>query len=459
MSLEPDQLAPGVRRLRPDDHFMMLSETDSSPMHVGALVMLAVPEAEQDAFYDRIRAHLAERLPATPLQTRLVQAPDGYDSDVWVDVAAIDLDYHVTRLGGVWSEEALRIDVARRSLERLDLGRAPFRIFAYERVEGGRAALYIKSHHALADGIGFQTLLMLLSDATLPAPPRTADGALPAEAAWRALADERFSGETSRAEVHRSRRKEALAALEALKQDPATKRPRTPVLKMSGPTAPERVYATLSLPFGRIKALAKTLDGTINDLFLAICASAVRRVLIDLDDLPDTPIVLNSARSYRRPEHGAFGNRIVALHPHIATTVADPIERLRAIQAEMRREMARTTLDEAMLDQPEKPHGARDRRAKFAERTGSGTALLPGNITLSNVPGPAEELYYAGFAQLGNFPVPILGLGRFLNITSRRNADRLDMGVMADPTRIADVDTVARYVAEALEEYAALAPA
>jgi hypothetical protein len=262
-----------------------------------------------------------------------------------------------------------------------------------------------------------------------------------------------------RAEAHRARRKEALAALETLKQDPATKRPRTPVLKMSGPTAPERIYATLSLPFGRIKALARALDGTINDLFLAICASAVRQVLTALDDLPETPIVLNSARSYRKPEHGAFGNRIVALHPHIATTIADPIERLRSIQAEMRREMARTPLDEAMLDQPERPYGARDRRAKFAERTGSGTALLPGNITLSNVPGPADELTYAGFVQLGNFPVPILGLGRFLNITSRRNADRLDMGVMADPTHIADVEAIARFVVEALEDYAALAPA
>ena len=50
-------------------------------------------------------------------------------------------------------------------------------------------------------------------------------------------------------------------------------------------------------------------------MFLAIAATAVRRLLIEMDDLPDTPIVVNSARSYRRPEHGSFGNRIVAMHP------------------------------------------------------------------------------------------------------------------------------------------------
>ena len=40
-------LVPGVRRMRPDDHFMVLSETDASPMHVGALILLAVPEADK----------------------------------------------------------------------------------------------------------------------------------------------------------------------------------------------------------------------------------------------------------------------------------------------------------------------------------------------------------------------------------------------------------------------------
>jgi hypothetical protein len=83
--------------------------------------------------------------------------------------------------------------------------------------------------------------------------------------------------------------------------------------------------------------------------------------------------------------------------------------------------------------------------------------LLPGNITLSNVPGPAEKLRYAGYAQIANYPVPILGNGRFLNITSRRNGDMLDMGVMADPTKITDIGRIVAHVIEALEEYAALA--
>jgi hypothetical protein len=85
-----------------------------------------------------------------------------------------------------------------------------------------------------------------------------------------------------------------------------------------------------------------------------------------------------------------------------------------------------------------------------------GRQLLPGNISLSNVPGPSERLSYAGFAQIANYPVPIIGSGRFLNITSRRNAAMLDMGVMADPTRIPNVDRVPMLLEQQLAAYEAL---
>ena len=119
-------------------------------------------------------------------------------------------------------------------------------------------------------------------------------------------------------------------------------------------------------------------------------------------------------------------------------------------------ERVRTPWDEAMLDQPERPYGPRDRRARFAERSADGSALLPGNVSLSNVPGPAGARSYAWFVQRSNHPVPILGSGRFLNITSRRNGPWLDLGVMADPTKLADVGRVARLIDEALGEYEAL---
>jgi hypothetical protein len=267
------------------------------------------------------------------------------------------------------------------------------------------------------------------------------------------LAEARFDRLAIGAAAQAEQRKAALAAIEELSADPANRRASTPTLKMSGPTSASRAYGVVSLELERLKAVGKRFGGTVNDVFLAIAAAALRRLLVELDDLPDAPIVVNSARSYRRHEHGLFGNRIVAMHPHLATTEPDPIARLRSIQAAMAAERRRTPHDEALLDQAERPYGARDRRTKFAQRLAGGAAMLPGNVTLSNVPGPAADQSFAGFRQIANYPVPLLGSGRFLSVTSRRYGPMLNMGIMADPLKIPDPGRVAHYLSDALAEY------
>jgi len=443
-------MVPGVRRLRPDDHFMILAETDASPMHVGALILLDVPTGQQNDFVDAIRRQFAERLPLTPLLVQLHQAPDGYDSDIWVDVASGDLQTLVSLVphAGAWDEAELYAAVAQLNMQRLDLSGPPFAAHVFERLADGGSALYLKMHHSVADGIGFQTVLGLLSDATPPATPRLADAILPDPQQWREQADARFEAEADLRAQQSVRRKEALAALELLKGERAP----TPEFALSGPTSDQRCYTTMSLSLERVKEVGKKLGATINDMFLAIASGALRHYLIETGQLPDAPLVINSARSYRRPEHGDFGNRIVALHPHLATHLADPIERLRAIQASMAAEMRRSPHDEALLDAAEKPFGARDRRAAFADRLAGGKRLIPGNLTLSNVPGPSEQRSYAGFAQLHNYPVPIIGSGRFLNITSRRSGANLDMGVIADASKIPDAGRIAALFGVALDE-------
>jgi WS/DGAT/MGAT family acyltransferase len=447
---DPLRLAPGVRRLRPDDHFMILSETDASPMHIGAMILLDVPAERQDDLAAAIRRQFADRLPATPLLVRLHEAPDGYDSDVWVDVAKADLETLVAVVphDGAWTEAELYDAIAALNMQRLDLSGPPFAVYVFDRLVAGGSALYLKMHHSVADGIGFQTILHLLSDATPPTTARFADARLPEPEKWHERADARFDAQAGLRAEQSVRRKDALASLESFRHERAP----TPPLKMSGPTSDRRRYATISLPLTRVKMVAASLDGTVNDIFLALASTALRNYLIEIDDLPDTPLVINSARSYRRDEHGDFGNRIVALHPHLATHLADPVDRLRAIQMSMAAEMRRTPHDEALLDAAEKPYGARDRRAAFAERMARGKRLIPGNVTLSNVPGPSEMRSYAGFRQRHNYPVPIIGSGRFLNITSRRSGDNLDMGVIADAEKIVDVGRIATLFIAALDE-------
>lgn len=449
---DPLELVPGVRRLRPDDHFMVLAETDASPMQLGALLLLEVPAETKPGLLERLRKHYAERLPATPLLAHLVASPDGYDSDVWAELGAADMAAHVVREATPTPDlAALHAAVASLNMERLDLSRPPFKVHLFDGLPGDRAAVYFKMHHAVADGIGFQEVLRRLSDEEPPAASRASDAQPPDPTTWVTMAEARFvSEERARAEQSAAR-KVALAALEAFKDE----RAETPQLKLSGPTSVRRRYTTVSVPLAAFKQTANALGATINDLFLACAASALRDYLIEIDDLPATPLVINSARSYRQRQHGKFGNRIVALHPHLATHLTDPLDRLRAIQASMAAEMQRTVHDEALLDALEKPFGARDRRRMFSERTARGGRVLPGNVTLSNVPGPAGERSIAGHRQLANHPVPIIGSGRFLNITSRRSGDNLDMGLIADAEKIANVSRVAALFLAASQDYAA----
>ena len=446
---------PGVHRLRPDDHFMILTETAETPIQLSALLTLDVGTGDRRSVFDHLRAHLVERLANTPLLAVLQQAPDGYDSDVWVDVAECDVDSSFERVRDPLSDAQLDAVAAVSSMRRLDLARAPFRVIVFDDVGPGpgaprRCAVMITVHHCVTDGVGLQNLLARLADdAPSATGPRVAGRPLPDDQ-WLAAAVARFEAEAPAREAKRALLEQARDALRSSERAPRT---RTPVLKMSGPTSGERAYVRLSLPLERVRTVAHSLDSTINDILLALASQAVRQSLIDLGDLPETPIVVNSARSYRRPEHGEFGNRIVALHPHLATDIEDPLERLRAIKASMAAERDRTQWDEAMLDQLEVPYGPRDRRAKYAERALRGAPALPGNVTVSNVPGPAEPRCFAGMRQLSNHPVPLLGNGRFLNITSRRSGDWLDLGVMADPTKLPDVQQVAASIGAALGTY------
>ena len=86
-------------------------------------------------------------------------------------------------------------------MERLDLARASFRAFVYDGLPRG-AAVYLKVHHALADGIVFQDILHRLSDAEPAVAARMADAVLPDAATWRAIADARLAASAGQSAAH-----------------------------------------------------------------------------------------------------------------------------------------------------------------------------------------------------------------------------------------------------------------
>lgn len=436
------------RRLSPDDHFMILSDSPEAPLIIGALLFLEKRPGDRQVG-KRLISVLRKRIAASPLASRFVEPSVGQDSGLWEPANESQWANAISFAPDCQDRSQLKQIISEMSLIRLDVSESPFRVRVFDDLGEGECGFLLQMHHAFTDGIGFQTIVANLTDQGFNPDneKRSADENI--------VHSDHTPTDLLR-ERHASGRRAALEQLSKWERDPDRRRSKTANINWS-PTPVERAYGFESIEFARFRKLSQSLEGTINDVLLAVCAEAVRNQLLAIDLLPQEPLLLNMARSYRSSQHGTLGNRIVAMHPHLATTEADPVRRFRVIQGEMKREKARSHLDEAMMGRPEDVDGWNKRREKYAARAGSRRTRLPGNVTISNVPGPSQRQSIGNMSLRANYPVPIVGGGRFLNITARRYAESFDLGFMTDRSRSFDLKHFALELERALQTYESLA--
>ncbi len=198
---------------------------------------------------------------------------------------------------------------------------------------------------------------------------------------------------------------------------------------MAAISSSERAYERMTMSLSGTRAIGKALGGTVNDALMTVVSGALRRLLDDrglLDALADQPLVALVPRSTRSESDGRYGNHLTMMLPQLATNVPDPLRRFELIHDSMRAEITRSQLSERAHSTTEGAFAAA-RRRRTAE---TGTAA--GNVSISNVPGPAEPRYLAGYRMVANYPVPNVVEGQFLNITLRRYGDALHLGLMTD---------------------------
>ena len=230
-------------------------------------------------------------------------------------------------------------------------------------------------------------------------------------------------------------------------------RPRT---SFNGRVSPHRRFAFGRLSLDEVKAVKNAYGYTVNDVIVAICTGAVRRWLVEHEELPDEPLVAQVPVSVRtEKQRGTFGNRIGMMSvPLFTNVIADPVERLRETHEALRvaKERHRALPAQLLQDTTQFIPPAVFARASRVTFSLAATRTPVWNMVVSNVPGPQFPLYCVGAQMVAHYPVSVITDGMGLNITVMSYWGHLDFGIVADREQMRDVWNLTSWLESSLEE-------
>ncbi len=457
-----------------DSAFLYL-ETPNAPMQIGGLSIVEAETPRGPLTLDRVRDLLASRLHLSRTFTqRLVEVPFKLGRPYWVRDEEFDIERHVLRTQlpepGGWRE--LRALMAWEFSQPMDRDKPLWEVLFVEgltSVDGvppGSIALISKIHHAAIDGVSGSEIMSALYDPTPE--PRAVDAAVPeppADAPTRAgllkksgrnlLRVPKALSSTVGETVRGVAKSGAVWGLKRVKPPPL---PFTaPRSRLNVAVSRERTWSAALLSLERIKKIRYSVEATVNDVVLAVCAGALRRYLREKDDLPSKPLVAMVPISVRtEDQRGTMGNQVSAMLVSLATDVEDPLERLRLIHqgatgSKIHHQAigARTLSDISQFI----PFGLAGVGARLYTRAHLAERHRPiFNLVITNVPGPQVPLYVAGaklLAHIGAAPL-FDGMGLILPIFSY--AGQLAVGATSCREVMPDVDVFTSYLEDALDE-------
>src|SRR3954454_1794063 len=482
-----------MRQLTSLDAQFLAMETPQTWGHVSGLAIYdpaTIPGGHLTT--EHVCRVLTQRLPLLPpFRWRLVWVPFGLDHPYWIEDPNFDLDFHVrdSAVPPPGDDRQLAETVSRIVARPLDRRHPLWELYLIHGLEGGRVGVLTKIHHAAVDGVSGAEISTILMDLDpegreVPAAPdrRTGErkpgqfemfgrgllglprqplramrtlptmvpnlGGLPGIETVPGVPTVGRAASRVRRVVSGSRDGEVL-------ERPTTTVPRT---RFNARLSPHRRFSFGQLPLARIKAIKNELGITVNDVVVALCASALRHWMLERAELPDEPLVAMVPVSVRTQEQmGTFGNRVSAMFVPIPTDVADPRDRLMRAHEILKgakappRALPATRLQDATQFTPP-PVYARAARVVF--QLSSMPRVRPTlNLVISNVPGPREPLYMAGAKMAANYPVSVITDVVVLNITCMSYLDHVDFGIVVDREQVDDAWPLMDALRDALAEY------
>jgi diacylglycerol O-acyltransferase len=446
------------------DAFTVSLERDPLLRSTIAAVAVYEKSPDWDMLVDRIDR--ATRL--TPnFREKLVPTPLGLAPPRWVIDPDFDLLFHLRRVNAPDPQTLDTVfEFARNAgMTAFDPARPLWEFTLIEGLRDGRAALVMKLHHALTDGIGGVQIAAHVVD--LQSEP-TDLGPMPdapvghAHQGFEPLRDAivydlgRLAGALrERAvalphDIARALRDPAGVTRDAARTAVALARFVRPITTTRSPVMTDRRlrwhYDTLDVPLPALKAAAKTVGGTLNDGFVAGVTGGLRRYH-EKHGAPVEALRLTMPISIRREDDPEGGNRVTLVRFDVPVGIEDPAARMREIDS----------LCSALRE---------DRALPWSNAVAGVLNLLPSSITggmlkhvdflASNVPGFPDAVY-VGRARMLAFYAFGPTLGSAANITLMSYRETCHIGVNTDVGAVSDPDLFMECLRDGFEEVLALA--
>ena len=450
-----------LERLSAQDHHSVLGDDFGWPWDIGVLAIVEgtrLLDGHGQVRIDEVRRRVEPKLHLLPHFRQVLYRPTlGLGWPLWVDAQSFDLADHIRVLSLPASAGEAQLLEACEKLrrQRLDMTRPPWEMWLLPGLPERRVGLYLRMHHAMADGIaGVAVIGALLdpsADPPVPVAPPWTPAAMPSardllrdNMQWRIQG---LHGLLPRLAHPVSTLRQAQSAWPAWRELWAEERaPRT---SLNRPVGRHRSLTLIRTRLDLAKRIAHAHDAKVNDIVLAAVGGGLRELLTSRGE-PVEALVLRAmvpvSLHHEQPGQ-ARGNLDGMMIVPLPLGDPDPLQVLERVAVE--------TLDRKKKARPQAMTTGIFRLAlarRAIARLAKHQWLL--NLAVSNVPGPPVPLYLAGAQLLEIFPVvPLVG-NQTLNVGVLSYAGQLNLTAVADGDACPDIDIFAQGVRNTLSKLA-----
>lgn len=436
-----------MQQLSAQDAQFLYMETNKSLSQVTSVAIFDPSTAPEGTVrFKQIIEHVRSRIHTSPIyKRRIYHVPLELDYPYWIDDEHFDIEYHIRhgRLPHPADWRQLCIHLARFHSRPLDMQRAPWEMYVIEGIDNvpgipkGAYAIATKIHHAAADGMAIVNFFGGLMDIdqkgtpVMPVKQRVTSARNEKPTPFQMYARGMLNGLRSPVKVTNTLMKYAPNMVQTAKKRFSEKqreaKQNVPMTRFNLETSPHRVFDSTGFDLQDFKPIRKLVEGcTINDVVLAICSGALRKYLQHHKELPSESLRSFVPVNVRAPkgslqETEQPGNNISTMSPLLHTNIADPVERMKAIQAETKEQKAaRKGISARIMTDVTRhiPAGTQLLAARLMMRSEMAGRMT--NVCISNVPGPQVPVYMNGARLVNQMGLGPLSdrMGLFLAVTS-----------------------------------------